>query len=175
MYKFSQNSYQNFFERICTGNSKSRALCMLTVFVVYPCQSRDRPVPAPVAGSVWKTDRVLSRFTLAMRVHGACYRTHRPSNLCALSTSVCTNLGLDMWCCAYVCMRAHSRSPPPISSSHSTNECLCKVWARSAQSFGRLYWTEQNRPETRLHKYKTDTLGFSFVKVYGKLGTFHRI
>jgi hypothetical protein len=52
MYQFSQNSYRNLFARICTSASNSpRALCMSTVFVVDPCQSRDRPVPARAAGS----------------------------------------------------------------------------------------------------------------------------
>jgi hypothetical protein len=52
MYQYSQNSYRNLCARLCTDASKSpRALCMSTVFVVDPCQSRDRPVPARVAGS----------------------------------------------------------------------------------------------------------------------------
>jgi hypothetical protein len=58
-------------------------------------------------------------------------------------------------------MNAHSGSPTPLSSSHSSNECLCQFSARSAQPFGRLYWTGQNRTgqnvtETILEKYNID-------------------
>jgi hypothetical protein len=90
--------------------------------------------------------------------------------------SVCFNLGLDrpgrlavyagyvVLCACLRVQRAHQCAlgiADPLSSSHSFNECLCQFSARSAQPFGRLYWTgqdrkEQNVTETILETYNID-------------------